>query len=324
MRPLLNAVDILLVTLRDTHTHSLAPVDSLLDGLRTRRLSHILIVSNAELSSEVLRADKGQDDDIDVDAGHEDADNLAVLVAEGLALGRKRESLADAGLDGGRSGGDKVAELVGGTDHEGTEGTGGQFHEMDGDDAPGALDAELFEERRSDDGSVVDVGVRVQKSSPNNGNEDDRESTSEYLRAVSDHRSSSHGAKVGHYLGNSDRIGGEVVLVGQHGRVQILRSVGHEVEASHEKDHVGQEKPMPLQCHSALSQEGLGNVALGNSDGLSLLEGFGLGHHETGGDDENRWASSEPEEWAPAVGSGVYKAASEDCRKQVAKGISLL
>ena len=96
---------------------------------------------------------------------------------------------------------------------------------MDWDYAPSALDAELFEEGGCDDGMAGGVGVWVEECSTDNGDENDGETTTKDLRAVADHRTSRHGPEVGNYLSDSDGVGAEVVLVLQHGGVEILRSV---------------------------------------------------------------------------------------------------
>ena len=51
------------------------------------------------------------------------------------------------------------------------------------------------------------------------------------------------------HLGHCYGVCREIVLVRQHGRVQILRAMGHEVEARHKQDHVNEEQPMLLEGH---------------------------------------------------------------------------
>lgn len=67
---------------------------------------------------------------------YEDSDDDAILIARyNLALccvlGRQWKALANGRLDGRRSGGDEVAELVGCTNNKGPEGTRRQLHEVD-------------------------------------------------------------------------------------------------------------------------------------------------------------------------------------------------
>ena len=136
---------------------------NMIHGLPARSLLRILIVRNIELATQMLGTNKRQHDNVGIHAPHEDADDLAVVVATGAALGlAEGETLADARLDGGGSRRNKVTELVGCSDDESAEGAGGQFHEMDGDDTPCALDAELLEECGGHDGLGTDECVRVE------------------------------------------------------------------------------------------------------------------------------------------------------------------
>lgn len=128
--------------------------------------------------------------------------------------------------------------MVGGSYDEGSKGTGGEFHEMDWDDAPCTLDAELFEERGCHDGVRGGEGVGVKESATDHADEDDGETTTENLRTVSDHGSTGHSAEVGDHLCYSHGVGTEVVLVLQHGWVEILGTMGHKVEAGHQEDKV--------------------------------------------------------------------------------------
>lgn len=102
---------------------------------------------------------------------------------------------------------------------------------MDGDNAPGALHAELLEEGGGDDAFVGHEGVRVEQRAAENAHADDAEAPAEDGGAIADDGAAGHGAEVGDDLGDGDGIGGEVVLVGEHGGVEVLRAVGHEVEA---------------------------------------------------------------------------------------------
>ena len=131
--------------------HSLASVhDS--HGIVARRLGHILIVLDAEFLAQVLRTADCEDDDIEEYAAHEDTDDFPVLVSQCLAFGRQRESFTGCRFDGRRGGRHEITELVARADDECSEGARGELHEMDGNDAPSALDAELLEEGCGDDG----------------------------------------------------------------------------------------------------------------------------------------------------------------------------
>lgn len=194
-------------------------------GLGTGSFCQIPVVRGIEDAAAVFGTEEGQENDIGVNTAHEDADDDTVLVTLGLALGGKGETFADGGFDGRGGGRDEVAELIRGPDDEGAEGAGRQFHEMDGDDAPGTLHAELLKKGGRDDALVRDESVWVQKRTTEDTDGDDGKATAEYLRRVADECSACHGTKVGHHLSDGDCIWREIVLVGQHRRIQILRSV---------------------------------------------------------------------------------------------------
>ena len=88
---------------------------------------------------------------------------------------------------------------------------------MDWDDAPGTLDAELFEKRSCDDSMRRSERVRVKEGGPDDANENNRESAAEDLRRVSDNGTSGHGTKICYDLRDCYSVGAEVVLIGQHG-----------------------------------------------------------------------------------------------------------
>lgn len=200
-------------------TRVTTPVGNGSDGLLTARFRQISVVHGVEDTAAVLGTDQGQDDDIGVDTAHEDADDNTILVPLDLALGWEREAFAHGGFDGRGGRGDEVAELIGSADDEGAEGAGRQFHEMDGDDAPGALHAELLEEGGRDDGLATGEGVWVQKRATEDGDDDDGEPTAKDLRRVADECTASNGTQIGDYLSDGDGIRREVVLVPQHRRV---------------------------------------------------------------------------------------------------------
>lgn len=291
--------------------------------------SSVVVVSDVEALAQLLGTQKGQENDVGVDAAHEDADDLAVVVAgNALCGGRQGELLADAGLDGGRRRGDEVAQLVGRADDKGPKGTGRQLHQVDGDDAPGALDAELLEEGGGHDGGVVDKRVGVEQGAADNAAADDAEATADGLAQETNKRSSSHGAQVSHNLRDGDFVGAEAELVGQHGRVQILAAVAHEVEAGHEQDEVEQQQPVALDGDFAFSEEDAADrlfvaaVAAGlDAHAHALAVGLGLGHHEAEGDEEDGRAGAEPVQRAPSVGGGVDEAAGEGGSEEVSKGV---
>jgi len=116
------------------------------------------------------------------------------------------------------------------------------------------------------------------------------------------------------YLGHCHSVGTEVVLVAQHGRVDILRTVGlrnnvsiqvrwcgvtqayHEVEACHEQHHVDEEQPVPLQRNFAFGDEGLSDIVSSFSDSLTLLVCLCLGQAETEDDYQDWGTCAEPEQ----------------------------
>ena len=239
-------------------------------------------------------------------------------------IGRKRELLADGGLDGRAGGRHEVTELVTGADDEGAEAAGGQLHEVDGDDAPGALDAELLEEGCGDDCVAAGEGVGVEQRAAEDAHDDDAQPPAEDGRAVADERAARHGAEIGNDLGDGDTVGAEVVLVAQHRRVQVLAAVGHEVEAGHEEDHVDEQDPVLLERVLALLHEELGRVGLLFADPLALLVGLGLGQAEAEDNNEDRGAGAEPEEGSPAVTDGVDEGTRENGREKIAECVTLL
>ena len=115
---------------------------------------------------------------------------------------------------------------------------------MDWDHAPCALHTKLLKVGRGHDLFVANEAIRVQYCTTDDRDEDNREAASEDLGGVPDEGTARHSAEISDHLCDGDGIGGEVVLVLQHGRVDILRTVGHEVEASHEKDQVHEEEPV--------------------------------------------------------------------------------
>ena len=85
---------------------------------------------------------------------------------------------------------------------------------MDGDYAPGALDAELFEESCCYYCVGGCICIWIEQGATNDTDEDDGESTTEDLRAVTDYGTACHGAEVGYDLCYGYGVGGEFVLVG--------------------------------------------------------------------------------------------------------------
>ncbi|KAJ8525015.1 hypothetical protein ON010_g16101 [Phytophthora cinnamomi] len=228
------------------------PVSSALDGLvllgvvlqdlvevlsvHVRGLLQVAVVGDVELLAACLGAEEREQHQVRVDDRHEDADDLSVLVAaRALRGGRKRVVLAETRLDRRRSGRDEVTQLVGSSDDERAVRRGRQLHEMDRDDAPRSLDAELLEEGGDHDLGVVRVAVRVQQRRADAGHDDDAEAAAENLRVVPDQGATRDGAEVGDHLRHGDLVSRELELVLEHRRVQVLRAVGLRTQQSTRK-----------------------------------------------------------------------------------------
>src|SRR2546423_12890526 len=109
---------------------------------------------------------------------------------------------------------------------------------MNRNHAPGTLDTELLEEGSGNDPFVLNEGVRVQERATDDTDDDDAESAPEDLAAISNSGAAGNSTQVGNDLRHSDGVGREEELVRQHGWVEVLAAVGHEVEAGHEQDEV--------------------------------------------------------------------------------------
>lgn len=106
---------------------------------------------------------------------------------------------------------------------------------MDGDHAPSALNTELLEEGCRDHSVTAGECIRVQQSSADDRNEDDAKPSAKDLGRVSNDGSACHSTEIGNHLCHGHGVGRELELVLEHGWVEILRAVGHEVEACHQK-----------------------------------------------------------------------------------------
>lgn len=180
-----------------------------------------------KLTSQSLGADQCHQNRISIHTPHEDTNDLAILVPLGTILrGWQGEPFPDRGLDRRTSRRDQVAQLVGRTHREGANSTRRQLHQVDGDDTPCALHAELFKEGGGHDVVVRDKGVGVEERAANNANEDDGEAATEDLTGPAAGGTTSQGAEVSDDLGDGDGIGGEVELILKHGWVEILGAVG--------------------------------------------------------------------------------------------------
>ena len=93
---------------------------------------------------------------------------------------------------------------------------------MDGDNTPGPLDAELFEEGCGDDGAGGRVCVGVEESTAEDGYDNYGEATTKYLGTVTDQSTTGHSTEIGDNLNNGYSVCGEIVLIFKHGWVEIL------------------------------------------------------------------------------------------------------
>ena len=84
--------------------------------------------------------------------------------------------------------------MVGSAYDESAEGAGREFHEVDGDDAPCALDAELFEEGCGHDSFAAYEGIWVDQCAADDGDEYDAEAAAEDLGGVADYGAACHSA----------------------------------------------------------------------------------------------------------------------------------
>lgn len=211
-----------------------------------------------------------------------------------LDLVRQREALANGSLDSRTSRRDEVTQLVRSAHDEGSQAARAQLHQMDGDHTPSSLNAELLEESRSHDPLVADERVRVQQSSTNDGYEDDAEAPTESLGEIANGSTSADSTQVCNDLRYRHSVGGEVVLVRKHGRVEILRAVGHEVKARHQEDHVDEQDPVSLQGDLAFLDKGLADVLVDFSNAYSFVVGVRLAQTESEGDDQHWNSAAEP------------------------------
>lgn len=195
---------------------------------------------------------------------------------------------------------------------------------MDGDYAPGTLDAKLLEEGCSHDTLARNEGVRVQQRTTKDTDNDDAKPAAEDLATITNGSAAGYGAQVGDDLRHGDGVGGEEILVGQQGWVQVLAAVGHKVEASHHQDEVDEQNPVFSERNFAFRDEGSGNITSALANGDTALESLGFWQAQTENNDQHWRTGAEPEEWSPAMRSGVDEATGEGCRKQVAKCIALL
>jgi len=147
---------------------------------------------------------------------------------------------------------------------------------MDWDYAPSTLDTKLFEEGSSHNTLVRNEGIRVQQRAPKDTDGDDAESAAEDLATITNGGAAGYGTQVGDDLRHGDGVGGEEILVGQQGWVQVLTAVGHEVEASHQQDEVDEQNPVFSERDFAFRDEGSGNITFALTDRDTASESLGF------------------------------------------------
>jgi len=146
---------------------------------------------------------------------------------------------------------------------------------------------ELLKESSRNNRRVANKGVRIQQSATNDTAHNNADSSANRLTAKPDNCAASHSTQIRYNLSNSDFVLGEVELVLQHGRIQILTTVAHKVEARHEKNEINKQEPVVLEGDFSFFDEYFAlSVCTGfGSQALTLLVGLSLGEHETPDDE---------------------------------------
>src|SRR5580658_1588021 len=154
-------------------------------------------------------------------------------------------ALGDARLDGGIACRKKIAELIGEAREGAARGLGGELVQMDGDDAPGALNHELQEEGAEcqlPDG-LREGPERNDRQGEESG-DDDRVAATEAFRPRAEEDAAQDGADVVDDGDGADGMARKLVLDLEEGRVEILRAVAEEVERGHQQDDIEEELPV--------------------------------------------------------------------------------
>ena len=138
---------------------------------------------------------------------------------------RQREAFADRRFDRGAGRRDQISKLIGRADGERADGSGRELHQVDRDHAPGALYAELLEEGGGHHVGRSDEGVRVQKCTADDADDDDGEAAAEDLTGPAAESAARQGSKVGDNLRDRNFVGREAKLTLEQCRIQILRSM---------------------------------------------------------------------------------------------------
>jgi len=83
----------------------------------------------------------------------------------------------------------------------------------------------LLEESWRNNAFAANETIWIDQCAADNTRKDDAEATSEHLRKIPNNSTTGHRSQVCDNLCDSDSVGGEAVLVGQHRWVQILASM---------------------------------------------------------------------------------------------------
>lgn len=144
----------------------------------------------------------------------------------------------EGGLEQGVAGGDEVAALVGEAGEGGADRGGGEFAEIGGDDAPGALDAELDADG-ADGEPEGGVGERPQRQEGQGeeGGQRDAVLAADLLRQHAEEQAADDGGDVVEHHDQRDGGVGQVAFQPQEDLgIQVLRAVAHEIEGGHQGD----------------------------------------------------------------------------------------
>ena len=94
------------------------------------------------------------------------------------------------------------------------------------DDTPCTLYTKLLKKGCSNNPIITDISVRVEQGAASYTYDDYAESSAEDLRRVADYRAAKHGAEVGDDLSDGDSVSRKAVSIFEHGRIEVLRTVG--------------------------------------------------------------------------------------------------
>jgi hypothetical protein len=94
------------------------------------------------------------------------------------------------------------------------------------DDTPCTLYTKLLKKGSSNNPIITDISVRVEQGAASYTHDDYAESSAEDLRRVADYLAAKHGTEVSDDLSDGDSVSGKAVFIFEHGRIEVLRTVG--------------------------------------------------------------------------------------------------